>query len=402
MMRFFLGCFAILVVAGQSLAQDIKLGHLTYHTGEYGAFGSSFDGVTDFTLSIVNEMPPLGRNFVAVHQDIGTIGEARAVKRLLERERVDILLNPAHDYMSYRDYVLDLVDNKTLPLMPSVHGGAIAAEFGGSASEPLFRGSPMDTSQSLAALQYVQRQGKNSIVIVASEAGGSQLQRDAALDAAQDLGLEVMASIDMQPNLPNYRTIVGRVNKLKPDAVIVFSPPGDGGVLVNDAASAGEAWFIVGTSEWQEPSFFKLTGDANLSKHDDVVFTAFSYNEGAAWDFYQTRVLNSPQASMIGDVNNSYALQYYDLLVITALAIEKAGSLNPDSWAKAMYEVSGGNGIIVSSYQEGIKALRAGQDINYDGVTGSMDFGVTGVPSGTVGIYRWAGLGQLKRINVQF
>ena len=104
----------VAITAGSALAQDIKVGHLTYHTGEFGGFGEFFDAVTDMSLDVINADPPLGRKLVPIHQDIGTIGEARAARKLIDSDGIDILLNAAHNYMSYRDYMLDKQANDCL------------------------------------------------------------------------------------------------------------------------------------------------------------------------------------------------------------------------------------------------------------------------------------------------
>jgi len=380
---------ALALSVTQAAAEDIKVGHLTYHTGEYGGFGAFFDAVTDFSLEVINQDPPLGRKLVPIHQDIGTIGEARAARKLVDSENVEILLNAAHNYMSYRDYILEKIANDKVPLMPSVHGGAIEAEFGGSTTEPLFRGSPMDSAQGAAALLHANNAGKKSVVFVATEAAGSQLQKDAAQRAAEKLGIEVIDAIDIQPNQPNYRSVVSKISQSSPDAVIVFSAPSDGGAFVKNAAEAGNSWFIIGTSEWQEPGFIETATQEAVSKHEEVVLAAFSNAGGPAWEFYEPTATGSDYAETIGDVGNSYAIQYYDLLVASALAIEKAGGLDADAWTQAMYDVTGGDGEVVHTYQDGIAALRAGKDINYDGVTGTMEYTDTGVPAGIFGIFRW-------------
>ncbi|MEM1362212.1 MAG: ABC transporter substrate-binding protein [Pseudomonadota bacterium] len=391
---------ALALMGMPAVAQEnITVGHLTYHTGEYGGFGEFFDAVTDFALDVINEDPPLGRTLVPIHQDIGTIGEARAARKLVDSENVDILLNSAHNYMSYRDYILDEIESSKGPILPSVHGGAIEAQYGGEASEPLFRGSPMDSAQGVAALLYAQNADKNSVVFVATEAAGSQLQKNAAEKAAEKLGMEVLASIDIQPNQPNYRSVVSRIGNMNPDAVIVFSAPSDGGAFVKNAAEAGNSWFIVGTSEWQEPGFIKtLTADA-AAKHQEVVLAAFSNAGGDAWEFYEPKASASSHAPKIGDVGNSYAIQYYDLLIASALAIQKAGSLDADAWTAAMYEVTGGDGKVVHTYEDGMAALRAGEEINYDGVTGSMEYTSTGVPAGIFGIFQWEGEDALTQVS---
>jgi branched-chain amino acid transport system substrate-binding protein len=98
-------------------------------------------------------------------------------------------------------------------------------------------------------------------------------------------------------------------------------------------------------------------------------------------------------------VGNSYAIQYWDLLVATALAIEKTGEVNTASWTQAMYDVTGGEGEVVYTYEDGLAAIRAGKDINYDGVTGSMEYTATGVVSGIFGIFEWQNDGSITQID---
>ena len=81
------GC--TLTMCQTAYAEDILVGHLTYHTGEYGAWGDFFDAVADFSLSVINEDPPLGRPFGVIHQDIGTMGEAAAARKLIDSDLSD-------------------------------------------------------------------------------------------------------------------------------------------------------------------------------------------------------------------------------------------------------------------------------------------------------------------------
>ncbi|MEM8857634.1 MAG: ABC transporter substrate-binding protein, partial [Chloroflexota bacterium] len=355
----------------------ITVGHLTYHTGPFGAFGEFFDAVTDFTLEIINEHPPLGREMVSIHQDIGTIGEAQASRKLLDSEGVDVLLNPAHEYYSYQDYMLQYIADNDAPLMPSVHGGAIAREVGGIGEEPLFRGSPMDSALGVSAVLQASERGAESIVIVAVEIAGSQLQKDAATSAAEQLGIEVADIIDIQPEQPTYRSEVSKISNAEPDAVIMFSPPEEGGTLVKNAAEAGLSLIVIGTNEWQEQEFIKTATMDAVNQHQLVGIVSFAHAESPAWDYFEPLWNDSGHAEL-GGADNSYTMQYYDLLIVTALAIEAAGSTNASEWAAAVPQVSGGDGTVVYTYAEGIEALRAGEAINYSGVTGEFDYTDTG------------------------
>ena len=372
-----------------AMDKEITIGHLTYHTGEFGAFGPFFDGVTEMVLSKINQDPPLGMTMRAIHQDIGTVGEARAARKLVDSDGVQILLNPAHSYLSYREFMLETVAENNLPLMPSVHGGAIEGAIGGVSNEPIFRGSPLDTANGVAGMNHAKEVGKGSVGEIATEVAGSQLQKDAALAAAGALGLEVLGDFDIEAGQGNYRSVVSRVNRLAPDAVIAFTSPNVGGSLVKNAAESGASWYIVGSGEWQETEFYDTATVSALNQHEAVVFAANAHAENDAWAPFEAFATASEWAEDIGDVSNSYVIQYFDLLVSTALAIEKAGELNTESWTQAMYDITGGEGEVVYTYADGLAALRAGKDINYDGVTGSMEYTNTGVVSGLFGIFTW-------------
>jgi hypothetical protein len=65
-------------------------------------------------------------------------------------------------------------------------------------------------------------------------------------------------------------------------------------------------------------------------------------------------------------------------MVITALAIEQAGSVNASAWAPAMFEVTEG-GTVCYTYPECLAMIRAGEDVDYDGITGPGTFTTGGV-----------------------
>lgn len=397
-----LAMVASLGAGSQAIAEgEIVVGHLTYHTGEFGAFGPFFDGVTEMVLSKINQDPPLGKPLRAIHQDLGTVGEARAARKLVDSDGVDILLNPAHSYLSYREFMLETVAEKGLPLMPSVHGGAIEGAIGGIAGEPIFRGSPLDTANGTAALLHVRDAGKTNVVIVATEVSGSQLQKEAAVRTAEAIGFEVLGDFDIQAGESNYRSVVSRINRLNPEAVIMFSSPQAGGSFVKNAAESGASWYIVGSGEWQETEFYDTATESALGQHEAVVLAANAPSDNPAFAPYMEFANASQWIDDIGDAANSYAIQYFDLLVASALAIEKSGELNTASWSQAMFDVTGGEGEVVYSYEDGLAAIRAGKDINYDGVTGSMEYTDTGIVAGIFGIFQWedGGLTQVGQVD---
>lgn len=383
--------------SADSGAEPIKVGHLTYHSGAFSDVGPWFDGITEVTLRMINEDPPLGRPLVAIHQDIGTVGEAQAARKLVERDRVEILLNPAHEYISYRDWMLQWQDDNNGPLMPSVHGGGIRGDIGGTVDEPIMRGAPMDSGQSVAAVIKAMDEGARRVVIAASEIEGSQMQLEAALHAADEIGMNVVDSFSFQPELASYRSEVSRITRANPDTLLVFSQSQDGGTIVKQAAEAGLSLMVIGTTEWLGEAFPNTATYDAMAQHENVWISGFSFVEGPAYDFYEPYWTGSEYADL-QPAANSYNIQYWDVLTVTALAIEKTGSLDANDWVPAVRDIAMPPGRKVHTYPEALAAIRAGEEIDYDGPTGVFEYGPTGMVSGLYGIFEWRPGNELAEV----
>jgi ABC-type branched-subunit amino acid transport system substrate-binding protein len=367
----------------------ITVGHLNYYTGPFSDVGPFFEAAVDLMIENINQNPPLDRELEASHDDIGTVGEAQVARGFLEQDDVDILLNPAHEYSSYREFAQGYVAENDQPLMPSLHGGSIPADIGGTAEEPIFRGQAQDTAQAIAGVLQAREAGAQKIAIVATQIAGSQLQKDAAVAAAEELGLEVVEVIDVQPEQPNYRSTISTIADAAPDALLLFSQAEDGGTMVKQAAEAGLSLTIIGSTEWLQEAFPQSATQSALDQHEAVWIAGLGTDDSPAMEAW-TELWEGSDATQYADASNSYAYGYYDLLNVTALAIEAAGSVCASDWAEAMPEVTSG-GTVVHTYQEGIEALRNDEDIDYNGVSGDYAFTDTGVVGSLFGVYEWAG-----------
>lgn len=379
--------------------EPLKVGHLTYHTGPFGHVGPMFDGAANFTLGFVNENPPLGRTVEIIHQDLGTIGEGQAARKLVDSEQVDVLLNVAGEYMSYRDWLLQYVKDNSKPLLPSVHAGAVNPTYGGTIVEPIFRGAPMDTDQGLATALQAQKEGAKTVVVMAVENDGMQMQQEAAVKASEALGMTVLGQVDFQPEQTSYRSVVSQAQALNPDALLIFCAAEDGGTIVKNAAEMGMSSIIVGATDWLFVEFPKTATMDALNKHKSVTAVGFTYAEGPAWDFYKA-AWDASEYATLNDASNSYTLQYYDLLNVSMLAIEQAGGTDIQAWVDSMYAIANGPGTKVYTYEEGITALRNGEAIDYDGVTGEFNYTQTGVVGGIYGVFKWTDTETLARDSV--
>lgn len=372
-----------------AVAKPIVVGDLAYFTGPFGPNGPALAAEADFPIKeVINKNPPLGRTIEIIHEDIGTVGEGQAAKKLVDQDKVDIMLSPAHEYFTYRDYILDVVKGENRPLMPTVHGGVIPINVGGTASEPIFRAQGLDEGMGVTDILYVESIGAKSIAILATQTAGFQLMADASQKAAQELGIKVLDRIDTAETATSYRTEVERVLALKPDALLVLAPPAASGTFVKNIAEAGASTTVVLESGSSENEFYDTATSNAIATQKAVVFPGFAHQKNPAWDFFQALWDGNKLYADLNPAENMFPYTTYDLLIVTALAIEQAGTTKAADWAPAMYEVTQG-GEVCYVYDDCITKIRAGVDIDYEGVTGSAEFSPTGVNAVTNAMFQW-------------
>ena len=98
----------------------------------------------------------------------------------------------------------------------------------------------------------------------------------------------------------------------------------------------------------------------------------------------------------------SYAAESYDAVVLLALAAYAANSTDGTEIAKYLQQVSGGSGDgeKVTSFEDGIKLLDEGKQIDYDGPSGPITFDKNGDPTeATIGIFQYNDDNTYSRIG---
>jgi ABC-type branched-subunit amino acid transport system substrate-binding protein len=378
---------------------NITIGHGTFWTGPFAFVGPPFAAAVDFTLEFVNQNPPLGEPVRVLHSDEGTIGEQQWIMRDVDSNKVDIILNVGFEYLTYRDWLLQYVKDNNRPLMPSVHGGSIAPIYGGTAEEPLFRGSPQDIDQAIAAVVRALDLGAKTCVIMGAEYDSAQQQRNVALEAAPIAGLEVLDVIDFELE-KTYRGELTAVQAHNPDAILLFTDAASGGLMVKTAAELGMSTNIIGPTDMQFPEFVDAATMEAINQHKEVSFVGFTYMDSPAWAFYSKAWNGNPTYAAYNDASDSYTMQYYDLINVTMLAIKEAGSLDVSDWVDAMHKVANPPGKKVYNYKEGFDAIERGEDIDYQGPTGPFDYTPTGVVDGSYSVSKWVDGETVERIDV--
>ena len=380
-------------------AEPVAVCELAYYTGEFAPYGPSLTADVVFPVEqVINLDPPLGRPWVNYNEDLGTVGEAQAARTCLEQHNAEIMVSIAHGYRTYRDFMIEWWAEHDSPLGPSVHGGAIPGNLGGKATEPIFRAQGLDEALGAFGVVYAEQIGATKIAIFATQVEGFQLASDAAEAAAAFMGLEVIGRIDVPAEQPSYRAEAQQLADLAPDAVIVEAGSVESATLIKAAAEAGLSLNWIGETGWIQPEFLDTLGTEPIATQESIGFIGFGYDDTTpAWAFYEPLWDNTPgYGDLYGPATDLYHYSTYDVMIQTALAVEYGGSYKASDWAPAMFAVGDPPGEVCYTYPDCLALIRAGEDIDYEGITGPgayTDGGVNAVinayfpvlPDGTFG-----------------
>lgn len=166
-------------------------------------------------------------------------------------------------------------------------------------------------------------------------------------------------------SLTTYRSEVQNIINAHPDVIFYSTDPSTASVVFSDFQQLNNlAVPFIGTDAGA--NIVKSVGPKVAKAHMISVQGSDALTPAGA-----TFVTAYQQAN--GHLPLSGAEFAYDCTIDFALAIAEAGSSDPNVWQPKI-QVSDESGTPVSTFQDGIAAIKAGKTIDYDGVSGPMDF----------------------------
>jgi len=246
------------------------------------------------------------------------------------------------------------------------NGGS--AEFDHNTDKYLWRCNPSDSQEGVAIAAYAILKGYKRAAMYFTNVAASQAFEPIITAAFKKLGGSVVATENVTPGLSDYRTEVSKVVAAKPDVIFSQMEPATAATTMKNFQQLGGLHIpIVGTDLMAGSDVIKAIGPAFDASH--VVMVQGS-NEltGSAGEFVSAYKKANRHAPIAG---GGYS---YDCTVMFALAATYAKSTSPAAIESAVMKVSNPPGIKVGDYATGVKDIKAGKKIDYEGVSGPMDF----------------------------
>ncbi|HUZ69289.1 MAG TPA: ABC transporter substrate-binding protein [Candidatus Saccharimonadales bacterium] len=346
------------------LSAPVILGDLAGFTGAEASFGQAFNEGVQVALREINASGGvLGQQVQVFNGDelSDPIDAVAAVQQLINLDHVVGIIGPQTPEIGA---VQPIIDRYHIPDM--FQGGSTSFD---QLTDPwIWRGSASDSQEAVAMALYAIDKGyKNAAILFTTEASAQTLQPVLA-KTFEKLGGHIVATVDMALGQSSYRSEVARVINAHPDVIFTHEDPATAGTLFSNFREANNfAIPFVGTDSTTGSDWFKAVGIPVDNAH--LVSLVGGSEPGGGADVYNTWYAKTYNHQPLSNAN--YA---YDSVMVLCLAIEKAGSTDPQAMVNAIPQVSNPPGVKVSDWATALADLKAGKKINYEGASGPMDF----------------------------
>jgi ABC-type branched-subunit amino acid transport system substrate-binding protein len=250
-------------------------------------------------------------------------------------------------------------------------------------TSPYFwRLTPSDSTQAPALAYAAYNKGYTKIAEIFTSDLSAQTTTSPFQAAFSKLGGTVVKAINIAPGQASYQTEVAAVLASHPQALVGEMDARTAATFLSEVRQQNGSMlpFVVTQRALQgdwEPAVGPAIGDATVGKYVTTIAPALRASGTAFNDFKaaMTAVKANPFQA-----KNPFVAANYDGVIALALAMVKAGSLDPAAFVADVPKVTtpGAGATVVTTYADAVAALKAGKEIDYVGASGAMVFNANG------------------------
>lgn len=371
------GCSALLVAAcgGGSAGSSssggfngsVTVGVIGPLTGTYAVAGQAMEYGSQAAQKAINDAG--GINGMKLQLSLGdTVGDPTDAITVLRKmtgiDHVAALNGPT----SIEIFALQqIIDRAHLVCM--INGGTTALDT--NTDKWVYRANASDSQLGVAMALYATQKNYKTAAFIFTQANPSEQELEAVVKASfQKQGGTVVADERLASGQTSYRSEVQAVVSAHPDVIFTQTDPVTAGAFFRDLEGLnGLTIPMIGSDITTGSDYSSAVGSANDMKVMTHVEAAAGGTDASA-----NTTFASLYAAVKGGEPLSGANFAYDGLVVEALAMDAAHSIDPSVWVNYIKQVANGPGQVVTSYADGLAALKSGKKINYDGASGPMDY----------------------------
>jgi len=376
-------------VTGGEASLDLTIGQLVPLTGDLGDFGAPGQKAGELAVEEINaaiEEAGVEHTVTLVSEDSQTTeqGGISAAQKVLAEDGTCIagewassVSIPVAESVSIREEILQISPASTSDEITDLDDDGLVN-----------RTAPPDSFQGPTLADFIEEEiggaeGKTVNIGARNDPYGTGLAETFSA-AWEEKGGEIGAEVIYDPEQPTYNSEATEITSGGPDATVIIDFP-------ETYAKVGPA--LVRTGDFDAGTSFVtdglISGDLAADAGDEAVnglrgTAPGSPEEGTAPEaFDQAYTAFEPK-----DIERfTFDAQNFDAVILCYLAAVAAGSTEGADMAEVVQETSAapGDQFTFEELPEAIEALQSGDDIDYEGASGSIEMDETG--DATAGVY---------------
>ena len=379
---------ALTIACGDDDGDDgeaLKIGFLADFSGPLAEFGPVIQTGVELAIKHVNAAGGVnGKNVLLVIGDtqLDTTAAVEEARRLVEIEGVHAIIGP-------------LSSTVTIAVAESVTGDAGVPTISPSATSPgvsvavdngyLFRSTVSDAAQGPVLADLASSEGYDNVaVLFINDAYGQGLA-----DAFESAFSGTITKASFEDGQASYLAELQQVAGSGASVLVAIGFPTQAEVFIREALENdifSSFLFVDGT---KSEDLIAAIGADNLEGFKGTAPVGAETEALAAWDAaYKAEYGELPTRPFVREA--------YDATIAIALAAELGGTAGRMVSRDALVRVATPGGQVVipgaDGIEEGLKDVREGEDVNYEGAATTLDWNDDGdVTSGVIGTWQYSG-----------
>jgi ABC-type branched-subunit amino acid transport system substrate-binding protein len=298
-----------------------------------------------------------------------------------------------------------LSSGNTIPVATSVTGPEGVVMISPASTSPaittlddgdfLFRTAPSDAFQGIALAEVVQGAGYTDLAIIYVNNDYGEGLNDSFTQAFEAAGGTISGSVPYEPGKASYRGELQQLASDGAEALVVIGYPENGVTILRQALEEGFFTKFVFTDGMKAPEIVEQVGAEYLNGSIGTVPQAITDSDSfqAFQSLYEAEYGELPPKPYIDGA--------YDATFVLLAAIQKAGTTDGAAVRDALREVANPPGVevTVGEFAKAKELIAAGEDIDYVGASGSINFDEAGDVAGTFAEWTIED-GEIKNVRV--
>ncbi|SEM84502.1 ABC transporter substrate-binding protein [Palleronia pelagia] len=342
----------------------VKIGIILGFTGPIESITPGMSDAAQLAISEVNEAGGIldGRMLEAVTADSTCVDAAAATaaaERLVTSDGVAGIMGADCSGVTGAILANVAVPNGMVMISPSATSpGLSTAEDNGQ----FFRTAPSDARQGEVLANILSDRGVESVAVTYTNNDYGKGLSDSFIASFEEAGGSVTLNSAHEDGKGDYSAEVGALASAGGDVLVVLGYADQGGLgMIRSALDSGAFdTFMMGDGMYAT-ALLDTIGDAMNGS-----FGAVPWSEGEGTEAFAA---NAEAAGF--DPATSYTRESYDAAALLALAMQAAGSTDPNEYKDSILEVANAPGeqILPGEMEKAIQILSEGGDIDYVGAT---------------------------------